>query len=79
MCAPPGQWQTYDITFRAATASSPAALTVLHNGRMIQDQTEVGGTTTSGVKGKKATDPGGLYLQDHGNAVEYRNIWLVEQ
>ena len=36
-------------------------------------------TTTAGVQGKKATDPGGLYLQDHGNPVEYRNIWLIEQ
>lgn len=79
MCAPPGQWQTYDITFRAATAASPATLTVLHNGVLIHEQTPVGGTTTSGVKGKKATDPGGLYLQDHGNPVEYRNIWLIEQ
>ncbi|MHC4741168.1 MAG: 3-keto-disaccharide hydrolase [Planctomycetota bacterium] len=79
MCAPPGQWQTYDITFRAATATSPATLTVLHNNVSIHHQTPVGGTTTAGVKGKKATDPGGLYLQDHGNPVEYRNIWLIEQ
>ena len=78
MCAPPGQWQTYDITFRAATGSTKPTLTVLHNGVKIQDQAEVGGTTTSGVGGK-ASDPGGLYLQDHGNAVEYRNIWLIEQ
>lgn len=81
MCAPPGQWQTYDITFRApATETSPAVLTVLHNGVEIQKETEVRGKTTSSVNGeKKATDPGGLYLQNHGNPVEYRNIWLVEQ
>jgi len=78
MCAPPGQWQTYDITFRAATAESKPTLTVRHNGILIQDKTEVGKTTTSGLGGK-ATEPGGLYLQDHGNPVEYRNIWLVEQ
>lgn len=78
MCTPPGQWQTYDITFRAATPSSKPTLTVLHNGITIQDQAEVGGTTTAGMGGK-ASEPGGLYLQDHGNAVEYRNIWLVEQ
>lgn len=79
MCAPPGQWQTYDITFRAATGTNKSTFeTVLHNGVEIQKRTEVGGTTTAGGGGK-ATDPGGLYLQDHGNAVEYRNIWLIEQ
>ena len=78
MCAPPGQWQTYDITFRAATAESKPTLTVRHNDILIQDKTEVGKTTASGLGGK-ATEPAGIYLQDHGNAVEYRNIWLVEQ
>ncbi len=78
MCAPPGQWQTYDITFRAATAESKPTLTVRHNDILIQDKTEVGKTTASGLGGK-ATEPAGIYLQDHGNAVEYRNIWLIEQ
>ena len=78
MCAPPGQWQTYDITFRAATAESKPTLTVRHNGVLIQEGTEVGRTTTAGMGGR-ASQPGGLYLQDHHNKVEYRNIWLVEQ
>ena len=84
MCAPPGQWQTYDITFRAPRYNSAgkkvsdATMTVLHNGVPIQDEVKVGGATTAALGGK-ATEPAGIYLQDHGNKVEYRNIWLVEQ
>jgi hypothetical protein len=84
MCAPPMQWQTYDITFTAPKFNSEgkleerAKMTVLHNGVLIQDKTEVGGSTTASAGGK-ASEPGGLYLQDHGNRVEYRNIWLVER
>jgi hypothetical protein len=83
MCAPPTQWQTYDITFRAARfnengeKTSEPTLTVLHNGVKIHDEVEASKPTTAApdntVKG-----PGGLYLQDHGNPVQYRNIWLVE-
>jgi hypothetical protein len=84
MCAPPGQWQTYDITFSAPRfdgagkmVSNPT-LTVLHNGVLIQDKTQAKGPTTASLGGK-ATEPGPLYLQDHGNTVEYRNIWLIER
>ncbi len=84
MCAPPMQWQTYDITFTAPKFNAEgkleerAKMTVLHNGVLIQDKTEVGGSTTASAGGK-ASEPGGVYLQDHGNQVEYRNIWLVER
>jgi len=83
MCAPPTQWQTYDITFTApkfdaeGKLTEMAKMTVEHNGVLIQDKTEVGGSTTASAGGK-ASEPGGVYLQDHGNPVEYRNIWLVE-
>jgi len=83
MCAPPTQWQTYDITFTApkfdaeGKLTEMAKMTVVHNGVLIQYKTEVGGSTTASAGGK-ASEPGGVYLQDHGNPVEYRNIWLVE-
>jgi hypothetical protein len=83
MCAPPTQWQTYDITFQAPRFDSEGnriskpTLTVLHNGVLIHDKTEARGPTTAALGGK-ATEPGGIYLQDHGNPVQYRNIWLVE-
>ncbi len=79
MCAPPMQWQTYDITYRAARFDSSgkkvkdALMTVVHNGVKIQDKAKVSKATTAAPSG-----PGGIYLQDHGNPVQYRNIWLVE-
>jgi hypothetical protein len=80
MCAPPMQWQTYDITFRAARIESSgkkvkdAEMTVVHNGVKIHDKVKVSKATTAAPSG----EPGGIYLQDHGNRVQYRNIWLVE-
>ena len=83
MCAPPTQWQTYDITFRAprfdanGEKTELATLTVVHNGVTIQDKAKAKGPTTAAPDNTE-TGPGGLYLQDHGNPVQYRNIWLVE-
>jgi len=83
MCAPPTQWQTYDITFRAPVFDSqgnrkePARMTVLHNGVRIHDNIALPGATTAALGG----DPrqlAGVYLQDHGNKVQFRNIWAVE-
>jgi len=83
MCAPPTQWQTYDITFRTPRFKDNgekihgALLTVLHNGVLIQDEAEAMGPTTAAPDNTE-TGPGGIYLQNHGNPVQYRNIWLVE-
>lgn len=83
MCAPPTQWQTYDITFRAARFNDSgektrkASLSVLHNGVQIHYKVEVPKPTTAAPYNNE-TGPGGIYLQDHGNRVQYRNIWLVE-
>jgi len=80
-CRKPGEWQAYDIIFRAPRQLTdgkvqPGAFTVLHNGVLIQDHVPVGGepTTAAPLKGVAAKGP--LYLQDHGNPVRFRNVWL---
>jgi len=81
-CYPPGSWQTYDITFRAprfapnGSVQRPAIITVVHNGVTIHENQPVPNPTGGGAGGIVKTGP--LRLQDHGNPVKYRNIWLVE-
>jgi len=78
MCAPPTQWQTYDITFYAPGAEKTnARVTVVHNGVTIHDNVSLP-KPTGGALDSDVTKAGGIYLQDHGNPVQYRNIWLVE-
>jgi len=82
MCAPPIQWQTYDITFyaprfdSAGTKTQDAYVTVLHNGVTIHDERKIPKPTVASLDSNIA-EPGGIYLQDHGNPVQFRNIWLV--
>jgi hypothetical protein len=81
---PPGQWQTYDIIFRAprfdeqGKAVERARITLLHNGVLIQNNVEVFGNTYNDRPAvytvHAALEP--LRLQDHGNPVRYRNIWI---
>ena len=78
MCAPPMQWQTYDITFHAPKSESAGAtVTVVHNGVTIHNDLIIP-KPTGGALDSNVTEPGGIYLQDHGNPVQFRNIWLVE-
>ena len=83
MCAPPTQWQTYDITFRAPRFKDNgekihgALLTVVHNGVEVQTRAEAMKPTTA-APDRTETGSGGVYLQDHSNPVQFRNIWLVE-
>lgn len=79
----PGEWQTYDIIFRAPKLAdggqevAPGSLTVFHNGVLIQDHVPVRSPTTAAAFGAVArSGKGPLMLQDHGNPVRYRNIWL---
>jgi hypothetical protein len=84
MCYPPLSWQTYDVEYTAAVYEGDKLVknprvTVRHNGVKIHDDIELPGernTTAAPVPAGK--DPGPVYLQDHGNPVRYRNIWVVE-
>lgn len=84
---PPLAWQTYDIEFVAprykdGKKSSEAIITVKHNGVLIQDHFKIDGPTPGGhlkEDGKEETQTGPIYLQNHGNPVRYRNIWIVEK
>ena len=84
MCFPPMAWQTYDIDFTAARFDengekvANARITVRHNGVVIHDDVELPRTTTAAPLKENAED-GFLHLQDHGNPVRYRNIWIVEK
>ena len=81
-CKPPLEWQTYDVIFRAARVGESGAVeesarvTVLQNGIVIQNNVQILGTT-GGATHDDAAEPGPLRLQDHGNPVKYRNIWIV--
>ncbi|MCH8048314.1 MAG: DUF1080 domain-containing protein, partial [Planctomycetes bacterium] len=80
----PGEWQTYDIIFKAprfdkaGKLTSPGHVTVLHNGVLIQNHTEIQGSTawhkppTYEPHGPKAP----ISIQYHGNPVRFRNIWI---
>ena len=81
-CRPPGEWQVYDIIFRSpkfdreGRIMQKACLTVFLNGVLIQDHVFV--TVTPFGTGEIDMPKGPLFLQDHGNPVKYRNIWVRE-
>ena len=81
-CKPPLEWQTYDVIFRAARVGESggieenARVTVLQNGTVIQNNVQLLGAT-GGATDEDAAGPGPLRLQDHGNPVKYRNIWIA--
>lgn len=82
MCFPPLSWQTYDVDFTAAKydedgkKTENARMTVLHNGVKIHDNVELPKSTTAAPV-KEGPAPGPIYLQNHGNPVRYRNIWVL--
>lgn len=82
-CKKPGEWQAYDVIWTAprfnddGSVKSPARITVLHNGILVQNNTELLGKTL--FIGKPFYEKHGalpLALQDHGDLVSYRNIWI---
>jgi hypothetical protein len=81
MCLPPLVWQTYDMEFTPAEiggdgkVTKPARATIYHNSVKIHDNIELKGPTGGGKPETK--DPGPFQLQNHGDPVVYRNIWVV--
>jgi hypothetical protein len=84
LCFPPLAWQTYDIDFQAARYDASgkkvkhARMTVKHNGVLIHDDQEVDHDTTArpNPEGPSAE---GVFFQNHGCPVRYRNVWVVEK
>lgn len=84
-CRKPSEWQTYDIIFKAPRFEgdqlvSPACVTVIHNGVLVQNHTEYLGPTSHKKVGTYTPHPEKLpiFLQDHSDPVRYRNFWVRE-
>ncbi len=84
-CKKPGEWQTYDIIYTAprfnkdSVLVAPGHVTVMHNGIVVQNHTEIKGTTEYiGLPKNVAHGKAPIQLQDHGDLVSYRNIWIRE-
>jgi hypothetical protein len=83
---PPGEWQTFDIFFRRprfdadGTVVRPARVTLIHNGVLVQDNVELTGPTAHQARPpyEAHADREPLMLQNHGDAVRFRNIWVRE-
>jgi len=83
---PPGEWQTYDIVFHRPRfdanggVTSKARMTILHNGVLVQDNVTLTGPTAHKRRPPyaKHADRLPLILQDHGDPVRFRNIWVRE-
>ena len=85
MCKKAGQWQSYDIRFRAARfakenghakKTKSARVTVLHNGVVIHSDVEIPNKTGAGQP--EGAEAGPILLQDHGHKVRFRNVWIVQ-
>jgi hypothetical protein len=83
MCLPPLVWQTYDVDFTNAVRDASgkkiknAVITLKHNGVVVHDKEEITGPT-GGHRSDPEGTPGPIKLQGHGNPIQFRNIWIVE-
>jgi hypothetical protein len=83
---PPGQWQAYDIVFHGPRFDAsgqllrPARMTIFQNGVLVQDDAVLVGPTANQARPPYKVHPDKLplQLQDHGNRVRYRDIWIRE-
>ena len=87
MCAPPEHWQSYDITYivpefdHSGKVTKDGSITVSHNGKLIHNKQAINVPTANTQLAQEkmlARPPGPISLQDHGNKVQYRNIWLIK-
>jgi len=81
VCRKPGEWQAYDIIFHGPKRGvdgkvQAGSFTVLQNGVLVQDHVPVEGDATTAAMFQGVTSKGPLVLQDHGNPVRFRNIWI---
>jgi 3-keto-disaccharide hydrolase len=82
VCKAPTIWQSYDIEYHSpkfenGKKTEPARMTVYQNGVKIHDDVKIPVDNTRAGAGGDPSKPGPIMLQDHGNPVQYRNIWLV--
>jgi hypothetical protein len=82
MCLPPLSWQTYEIEFHGARFNSKGEkiknveITVWHNGVKIHDHYELENKTGAGKQ--ETAEALVTKLQDHGNPVRFRNLWIID-
>ena len=79
VCKKAGEWQSYDIVFRAARfdgekKSEHARITLYHNGELIHDDYSI--TAKTGAGEKEGPEPRPIKLQGHNNPVRFRNVWI---
>jgi hypothetical protein len=83
---PPGQWQTFDVIFRAprfgpdGAVLDSARVTVFHNGALVHDGVAFTGSTVHARRARYTAHAprGPIHLQDHGNPMRFRNVWVRE-
>jgi hypothetical protein len=85
MCYPPLSWQTYDVDFEAPRFDETgrkvknAVITVRHNGVPVHSRVELTGPTGGAQRRAESGGPGTINIQNHGNPVHLRNIWVLEK
>lgn len=83
-CKAPTVWQSYDIDFTPPVfvdgkKTEPARMTVRHNGELIHEDVKVTSDNTASGLGGDPSKAGPIMLQDHGNPVQFRNVWLLKK